>query len=780
MRNLLAFLLGGIFCPFLLPAQVTVTGTSSATSVPVNAPGIVVDNAVTITSGLTFNNARVSVATNFNTGDVLSYTAALPQGVSASYNTSTGVLSFSGSASAAAYQDLFRSVTFNTSSTNVQQRTVLFEVGDGTVKFNSANGHYYLSLAGSYNWTSAKTEAENVSRRFFGLQGYLATVTSLSESNFVNALANKGWLGGSDEFSQINAATGTNTFLNQAASEGKWYWVTGPERGTQFSNGSTVITWANWNTGEPNNSSGAEHFVENAWAAGGKWNDASASNTSGLVIEYGDMPGDPVVDVWHSRDIRLIATSIRATGTNLAYSLTAPAVVVDNNLTLYSSGNITNARVTVSSGFRSGDVLSYTGSLPSGVTAGYNTSTGVLSFTGTATASQWQTLLRTVRFNSSSYVVGNRTVTFSVGNLVSGSNGHFYEFVTPAASWTTARSNAAARTYLGLQGYLATITDATENEFIKQTLSADGWIGASDDFNQVNAALGTSTYANQGQAEGKWYWVTGPERGMQLTTANAANGSSYPPVFGSAYNNWNIGEPNNYWDGSANEHFAEIYSTGTSPGRWNDNREYQSRGYVVEYGGLGTDPLLELSSSRTLVITSVLPASGLQFSVSKKNHVAELAWSTLSESNTKYFEVLHSTDGSNYSKIGEKPAAINSSTLTRYFFVHTGTGAGTNYYKLKLVDQDGRTTSSAVKTVQFDVAGFTLAPNPARDWVVVSSPFSQPSQLEIRNAAGIVVLRQSINYNQNRVGLGQLSAGMYYAEIINGSSRSAAVPFIKE
>jgi hypothetical protein len=66
--------------------------------------------------------------------------------------------------------------------------------------------------------------------------------------------------------------------------------------------------------------------------------------------------------------------------------------------------------------------------------------------------------------------------------------------------------------YHGLQGYLATITSQEENDFIEQKLSADGWIGASDDFEQINIAAGSFLYADQGEAEGRWYWVTGPEK----------------------------------------------------------------------------------------------------------------------------------------------------------------------------------------------------------------------------------------------------------------------------
>ena len=96
-----------------------------------------------------------------------------------------------------------------------------------------------------------------------------------------------------------------------------------------------------------------------------------------------------------------------------------------------------------------------------------------------------------------------------------------------------------------MAGYLANITSQEENDFIKAKLQSDGWVGGTDDYVQVNAALGTNTFANQAAAEGKWYWIAGPEKG----TAISINNSSPQSVSG-AFMFWNPGEPNN----SSSEH----------------------------------------------------------------------------------------------------------------------------------------------------------------------------------------------------------------------------------
>ncbi len=73
----------------------------------------------------------------------------------------------------------------------------------------------------------------------------------------------------------------------------------------------------------------------------------------------------------------------------------------------------------------------------------------------------------------------------------------FYENVPGSINWATALANAANKSYFGRVGYLATITTLAETNFLWKIMASDSWMGASDDFNYINAATGTTTYANQ-------------------------------------------------------------------------------------------------------------------------------------------------------------------------------------------------------------------------------------------------------------------------------------------
>lgn len=133
---------------------------------------------------------------------------------------------------------------------------------------NPSNGHYYQYVQNAVSWDDAVAQASAAS--FNGWQGYLATVTSNAESNFIfNSVTSATvWAGGTD-----------------AGTEGTWRWATGPEAGTVFWQNGVTLTYSRWAGGEPNNCCGGEHLLLLNWS-GSAWNDIGPGWRSGYVVEY--------------------------------------------------------------------------------------------------------------------------------------------------------------------------------------------------------------------------------------------------------------------------------------------------------------------------------------------------------------------------------------------------------------------------------------------------------------------------------------------------------------
>ncbi|MEY3598829.1 MAG: hypothetical protein RL521_1251, partial [Bacteroidota bacterium] len=281
-----------------------------------------------------------------------------------------------------------------------------------------------------------------------------------------------------------------------------------------------------------------------------------------------------------------VASSIELTGSNASLSaIYNVETIVDPNLVITANGTITGFRVQISQSYSSGDILTYTGTLPSGITQAWSATTGVLSFSGSGTAQQWQDILRLVKFKSTSSVCypTARSITFTAGTVYYNPlTGHFYEYVvlSPAQSWSYSKTNSESRSYFGRIGYLATFSSAAENNFVWKIMANDGWFGASDDFQVINTAAGNSYYASQSgtapSSENKWTWVCGPEAGTQFSSGSTAVNGQYA--------NWNGGEPNN----SGGEHYGQFYSG--SQGRWNDLQSgHTLGGFLCEFGGMPND-----------------------------------------------------------------------------------------------------------------------------------------------------------------------------------------------
>jgi len=232
-----------------------------------------------------------------NGEDLLTLTGSHPS-ITTSWDAVQGELTLQGPATYAEFEAAVLETEFSSSSTNPTGMRQ-FSITVGEANFLPSSGHYYEFITDpGISWSDAEIAASNLD--YFGLQGYLVTLTSQEEADFSGSQAQGvGWIGATDD-----------------AVEGEWRWVTGPEAGTQFWDGGvggTELTYAFWNANEPNDypdgptNPGDENFAHitdpSVTTMPGSWNDlpngggGGAYSAQGYVVEYGGMVGDPPLNI---------------------------------------------------------------------------------------------------------------------------------------------------------------------------------------------------------------------------------------------------------------------------------------------------------------------------------------------------------------------------------------------------------------------------------------------------------------------------------------------------
>jgi hypothetical protein len=194
----------------------------------------------------------------------------------------------------------------------------------------------------------------------------------------------------------------------------------------------------------------------------------------------------------------------------------------------------------------------------------------------------------------------------------------------------------------------------------------------------------------------------------------------------------------------------------------------------------------------TLPPTTVLPVELTTFTGFNDGAINVLNWTTATEVNSLKFEVEKSTDGTNFTYIGERAAAGNSSTPKDYTLNDEHPLVGNNYYRLKMIDIDGQSEYSNVILIKVNqseaVDGIVnVYPNPTNNQVniIYQAGSKQQVNMNIFNPIGQVMLNNSYDFEAGLhtivVDAVEYAKGMYIINLQNTSSGGKfQSKFIKE
>jgi hypothetical protein len=168
-------------------------------------------------------------------------------------------------------------------------------------------------------------------------------------------------------------------------------------------------------------------------------------------------------------------------------------------------------------------------------------------------------------------------------------------------------------------------------------------------------------------------------------------------------------------------------------------------------------------------LTAPLPIELIDFSAACAGDDALLTWSTASEKDAAWYEILNSDDGTDFKKIAVVNAKGNSSSVSRYSHLIKEKNHYGNYFRLKMTDKDLSYKESEIAFLKNDCENVKNVPeifyNSATGIVLSSISVSDQSYLvSIADATGKIVytdnFRVEKGYNE-MILKPLLSAGLY-------------------
>jgi hypothetical protein len=249
------------------------------------------------------------------------------------------------------------------------------------------------------------------------------------------------------------------------------------------------------------------------------------------------------------------------------------------------------------------------------------------------------------------------------------------------------------------------------------------------------------------------------------TEESVANG--YAPFYANnvdAVNNtWGTIIPNNLATGINNITQYSLANAGTVGTCTSVNGVYGTTNTSNASGGL-TELVLNPNCS-TLPVT-LLSFTG-NSSADRKD--ALLRWTTASEINFSSFIVEKSKNGVEFAPIGNRASKGDNSV---YNFTDILT-PGISYYRLKLMDTDGRYSYSDIVAItkNSEHAEMIISPNPVRNMITIShSRAKAGAKFQIYSIHGQLLTSQAASANgiQTKLNVENLNAGQFILQYRNG------------
>jgi hypothetical protein len=198
-------------------------------------------------------------------------------------------------------------------------------------------------------------------------------------------------------------------------------------------------------------------------------------------------------------------------------------------------------------------------------------------------------------------------------------------------------------------------------------------------------------------------------------------------------------------------------------------------GFYQNQNGWSGNDLFSLNMIGGDLALSLLPVKLMNFTTQLTNEKIWLSWSSNQEQNVSHYSIERSYDNQNFEQIALLFPYENLSGVNSYSYKDPvkNSAAVVIYYRLKLVDKDGKYKYSPIRFVRpgngNDTVKINAYPNPVMNELHISVPQEWQNKAvsgQLMNTNGGIV--KTFNIQQSAIiGMSDVPAGTYYIKVAN-------------
>ena len=411
----------------------------------------------------------------------------------------------------------------------------------------------------------------------------------------------------------------------------------------------------------------------------------------------------------------------------------------------------------------------------------YNSNTATLAWAGNSGSANFEMALSNIDVKPLLGTVVN-TTSHTFGNLASNTEYYFFIKEVCGTKWTRFKFKTCAIVTLPYaQGFEASLDSDLPSDLTSQTNGNDFADMHWQPSNLLNASTGSKKAINSARFAKADSWLYTASFPLQVggvyqlsfkysRTAATDIGISGTPFlkllvkYGLRAGSTGMVDTIVFLSNITNTSYATqtMQFSPSSSGDYNIGFGFQSD---------VTDAIILLDDINLVVNSVPLPLQLLSFEAQLNiQDEVDLTWQTTAEQNVSHFELEHSIDGFSFDNFGKTFA--NGSSLnnkTNYEYTHRKPSNGYNYYRLKMVDLDGKFEYSPIRLVNLRQDLVTLLyPNPSGNEVFLQMPGVDQAKIFVYNLEGKLLMTQvgKVNENECKITLNtQVPHGIYLVTV---------------